>query len=115
MRDRETDLSCLRIAKLVLTGLVICDVIDRSLSRIRPRSRTSFFGCTASAPMKKGLQYRCFNLREEEHQMNSDLNKLSCSRLHFIQSALPLMQLVETDRRCWTSVELYRTTEAITC
>src|SRR6218665_2006946 len=40
--------------------------------------------------------------------MNSDLDELSCSRLHFIQSAMSLMQLVETDRRCWTSVELGR-------
>src|SRR6218665_1151689 len=56
--------------------------------------------------MTKGLQSRYFNLREEEHQMNSDLDELSCSRLHFLQSAMSLMQLVETDRRCWTSVEL---------
>src|SRR6218665_3585087 len=58
--------------------------------------------------MTKGLQSRYFNLREEEHQMNSDLDELSCSRLHFIQSPMSLMQLVETDLRCWTSVELGR-------
>src|SRR6218665_4101585 len=58
--------------------------------------------------MTKGLQSRYFNLREEEHQMNSDLDELSCSRLHFIQSAMSLMQLVEADRRCWTSVGLGR-------
>src|SRR6218665_1344538 len=58
--------------------------------------------------MTKGLQSRYFNLREEEHQMNSDLDELSCSQLHFIQSAMLLMQLVETDRRCWTPMELGR-------
>src|SRR6218665_1827648 len=40
--------------------------------------------------MTKGLQSMCFSLREEEHQMNSDLDELSCSRLHFIQSAMSL-------------------------
>src|SRR6218665_2265589 len=33
---------------------------------------------------------------------------MNCGRLHFTQSAMSLMQLVETDRRCWTSVELGR-------
>src|SRR6218665_157425 len=37
--------------------------------------------------MIKVLQSRCFNLREEEHHMNSDLDELSCSRLHFIHSS----------------------------
>src|SRR6218665_2671527 len=97
LRERPIN-SCLRIAKLVqdLTSPVICDVID------------SFFGCTAAAPMTKGLQSRCITMREKEHQMNSDLDELSCCRLHFIQSAVSLMQLVETYRRCWTSVELGR-------
>src|SRR6218665_609243 len=58
--------------------------------------------------MTKGLESRYFNLREEKHQMNSNLDELSCSRLHFIQSAMSLIQLVETDRRCWTSGELGR-------
>jgi len=40
--------------------------------------------------------------------MNSDLDELSCSRLHFIQSAMSLMQLVETDRTWYTSAELGR-------
>ena len=31
--------------------------------------------------------------------MNSDLDELSGSRLHFIQSAMSLVQLIETDRR----------------
>src|SRR5678815_5712802 len=104
VRDRDTDLSCLRMPKLVLTSPVMCVVIDRSLLRIRPRSRTSFFGSTASAPMTKGLRSSLSTLREDEHQMNSDLDEFSCNRLHFIQSAMSLMQLTETDRRCWTSV-----------
>src|SRR6218665_487215 len=108
VRDRETDLNCLRMAKLVLTSHVTCDDMDRSLSRMRPRLRTSTLGSTESAPMTKGLQSSLSIFRDDEHQMNSDLEEFSCSRLHFIQSAMSLRQFVETDRRCWTSVELGR-------
>src|SRR6218665_2930096 len=48
----------------------MCDVIDRSLSRIRPRSRTSFFGCTellsvigAEMPMQTMFGYQVLWLR----------------------------------------------------
>ena len=51
--DREIDLSCLIVAKLVFISSVVCDVIDKSLSRIRLRSRTYFLGSTVSPP---GLQ-----------------------------------------------------------
>src|SRR6218665_3248773 len=96
------------MAKLVVTSPVTCDDMDRYLSRMRPRSRTSTLGSTASVPMTKRQQSSHLILRDDEHQMNSDWEEFSCSRLHFIQSAMSLMQFVETDRRCWTSVELGR-------
>ena len=68
--------SCLGIAKPVFASAVICDDTDRYLSRIRPRSRTSFFNCTASAPMTKEIQSSFSTLCKNEQQMNSDLDEL---------------------------------------
>jgi len=71
-----------RMAKLVLTSPVTCDVMHRSLSRMRQRSWT--LGSTAHAPMTKGLRSNLSILRDEAHQMNLDWKGFSYIRLQFI-------------------------------
>jgi len=70
---------------LVLTSPVMRDIIDWSLSRIRPRPRSLFLDLTVSAPQLKVLRSIFSTLRKDEHQINSDLDELSCSQLHFSQ------------------------------